>query len=132
DRTDPSTLKIRYLTVRDDLRGDGRQLGPRLVAFLTTRAAAAGYDRIAIAVNNAFSYHALYKAGFTYTDRETGLAELVLDRPISEPAGASQSGYQRGLDVFRGRDGLSTGETDFLADHSNCTPPALLSAVDEE
>ena len=99
DRTDPSTLKIRYLTVRDDLRGEGRQLGPRLVAFLTSRAAAAGYDRIAIAVNNAFSYHALYKAGFTYTDRETGLAELVLDRPISEPAGASLSGYQRGLVV---------------------------------
>ena len=127
DRTDPSTLKIRYLTVRDDLRGEGRQLGPRLVAFLTSRAAAAGYDRIAIAVNNAFSYHALYKAGFTYTDRETGLAELVLDRPISEPAGASQSGYQRGLDVFRGRDGLSTTETEFLTDHADTEPPSLIS-----
>ena len=131
DRTDPSTLKIRYLTVRDDLRGDGQQLGPQLVAFLTSRAAAAGYDRIAIAVNNAFSYHALYKAGFTYTDRETGLAELVLDRPIVEPAVASQSGYQRGLDVFREREGLSTAETEFLAEHGDVAPPGLLSAVDD-
>ena len=132
DRTDPSTLKIRYLTVRDDLRGDGQQLGPQLVAFLTSKAAAAGYDRIAIAVNNAFSYHALYKAGFTYTDRETGLAELVLDRPIGEPAVASQSGYQRGLDVFREREGLSTAETEFLGDHSDVSPPGLLSAVDDQ
>jgi len=129
DRTDPSTLKIRYLTVRDDLRGDGQQLGPQLVAFLTARAAAAGYDRIAIAVNNAFSYHALYKAGFTYTDRETGLAELVLDRPIGEPAIASQSGYQRGLDVFRERDGLSTAETEFLGDHRDAVPPTLLPSL---
>jgi len=129
DRTDPSTLKIRYLTVRDDLRGDGQQLGPQLVAFLTTKAAAAGYDRIVIAVNNAFSYHALYKAGFTYTDRETGLAELVLDRPIGEPAVASQSGYQRGLDVFREREGLSTAETEFLAEHGDAVPPRLLPAL---
>jgi hypothetical protein len=132
DRTEPSTLKIRYLTVRDDLRGDGQQLGPQLVAFLTSKAAAAGYDRIAIAVNNAFSYHALYKAGFTYTDRETGLAELVLDRPIGEPAVASQSGYQRGLDVFREREGLSATETEFLADHGDVAPPGLLSAVDDQ
>jgi len=132
DRTDPSTLKIRYLTVRDDCRGDGQQLGPQLVAFLTSKAAAAGYDRIAIAVNNTFSYHALYKAGFTYTDRETGLAELVLDRPIAEPAVASQSGYQRGLDVFREREGLSASETEFLADHGDVAPPGLLSAVDDQ
>ncbi|RJX50339.1 GNAT family N-acetyltransferase [Halonotius pteroides] len=129
DRTEPSTLKIRYLTVRDDLRGDGQQLGPKLVTFLTSRAAAAGYDRIAIAVNNAFSYHALYKAGFTYTDRETGLAELVLARPISEPAVASQSGYQRGLDVFREREGLSAAETEFLAAHTDAVPPRLLPAL---
>ena len=129
DRTDPSTLKIRYLTVRDDLRGDGQQLGPRLVAFLTSRAAAAGYDRIAIAVNNAFSYHALYKAGFTYTDQETGLAELVLDRPIGEPAVGSQSGYQRGLDVFREREGLSAAETEFLSEHGDAVPPRLLPAL---
>jgi len=129
DRTDPSTLKIRYLTVRDDRRGDGSQLGPKLVAFLTSRAAAAGYDRITIAVNNAFSYHALYKAGFTYTDRETGLAELVLDRPISEPAVASQSGYQNGLDLFRERTGLSTAETVFLAAYDDAEPPSLLPTL---
>jgi hypothetical protein len=129
DRSDSSTLKIRYLTVRDDLRGDGKQLGPQLVAFLTSKAAVANYDRIAIAVNNAFSYHALYKAGFTYTDRETGLAELVLDRPIGEPAVASQSGYQRGLDVFREREGLSTAETEFLDAYDDADPPSLLAAV---
>jgi len=129
DRTDLSTLKIRYLTVRDDLRGGGKQLGPQLIAFLISKAAAANYDRIAIAVNNAFSYHALYKAGFSYTDRETGLAELVLDRPIGEPAVASQSGYQRGLDVFRERDGLSTAETEFLDAYDDTEPPSLLAAI---
>ena len=131
DRTDSSTLKIRYLTVRDDLRGSGQQLGPQLVGFLTARAAA-GYDRIAIAVNNVFSYHALYKAGFTYTDRETGLAELVLARPTGTPAVASLSGYQRGLNVFREREGLSAAEREFLAAHDDAEPPPVLPIVETE
>jgi len=84
--TDGSTLWLRYLTVRRDCRASGRRLGPRLALFITNRAAGRGYDRVRIAVNNVFAYRALYRAGFAYTGRETGLAELVLERPAARPA----------------------------------------------
>jgi len=128
DRTDRTVLKIRYLTVRDDFRGSGHQLGPKLVVFLTQQAAD-DYNRLQIGVNNVFSYHALYKAGFAYTGRETGLAELVLERPAVAVADRSRARYQRGLDVFRQREGLSNAETDFLASHVDSGPPELVSAV---
>ncbi|WP_253736717.1 GNAT family N-acetyltransferase [Halohasta salina] len=123
DRTDAETLWIRYLTVRNDLRGSGLRLGPRLAAFVTAEALDRGYDRVRIAVNNVFSYHALYRAGFGTTGRETGLAELILQRPTGQRAAVSTSGYQRGLDRFRGRDGLSAAEESFLHDHEAADPP---------
>ncbi len=142
DRTDLETLWIRYLTVRRELRGSGRQLGPRLAAFVTGRAADRGYDRARIAVNNVFSYEALYKAGFAYTGEETGLAELVLERPTASPpqsndteaagtttADAAKTRYQRGLSLFRERSDLSAAEREFLAARHESDPPALLPAV---
>jgi len=123
DRTDSDILWLRYLTVRNDLRGSGLALGPRLAAVVTERATAKGYDTVRIAVNNAFSYHALYKAGFSFTGRETGLAELVLERPATERAGESAATYQRGLDRFREREGLATAEREFLAAHEGAAPP---------
>ncbi len=152
DRTDPETLWIRYLTVRRDLRGGGRQLGPRLAAFMTDRAADRGYGRVRIAVNNVFSYEALYKAEFAYTGEETGLAELVLERPVASPArvegdtekagntetagstetataDATVTQYQHGLSLFGERSDLSAAEREFLAAKLESDPPALLSAV---
>ena len=123
DRTDPDTLWLRYLTVRNDLRGSGLALGPQLAAFITDRAAAKGYETVRIAVNNVFSYHALYKSGFAFTGRETGVAELVLERPVAKRAERSTATYQRGLDEFREREGLSTTERDFLAAHKDAEPP---------
>lgn len=123
DRTDPETLWLRYLTVRNDLRGSGLELGPRLAAFISDRAAAAGYETVRIAVNNVFSYHALYKSGFAFTGRETGIAELVLERPAAERADVSIVTYQRGLDRFREREGLSEAERAFLTDHERIDPP---------
>jgi len=123
DRTDAQTLWIRYLTVRGDLRDSDLRLGPRLAAFVTAQALDRGYDRVRIAVNNVFSYQALYRAGFATTGRETGLAELILQRPTAERAEVSTSGYQRGLDRFRGRDGLSAAEESFLHDHETVDPP---------
>jgi hypothetical protein len=123
DRTDPETLWLRYLTVRGDLRDSGLQLGPRLVAFITAHAAENGYQRVRIAVNNVFSYHALYKAGFAATGHETGLAELILERPTGERADVSTATYQRGLDQFRGRAGLSDAEETFLREHEAVDPP---------
>jgi GNAT superfamily N-acetyltransferase len=79
DRTEDGVLWLRYVTVRADRRGDG--LGPRLLAFVRDAALDRGYDRLRIAVNNPYSYQALYKTGFAYTGRETGIAELVLEHP---------------------------------------------------
>jgi GNAT superfamily N-acetyltransferase len=121
DRTDPRTLWLRYITVRAERRGEG--LGARLAAFITERALARGYERLSIAVNNPFAYEALYKAGFGYTGRETGLAELVLERPLER----SRSAYQAGFDVYRERD-LSESETNLLDSRMDAEPPAVLDA----
>jgi len=122
DRTDPGVLWLRYVTVRDDRRGEG--LGPALAARVAARAEDRGYCRLRIAVNNPFAYHALYKAGFVYTGRETGLAELVLERPGPRDAAT----YQCGLDVFRQRD-RSAEEAAFLADREGAEPPPLVDAA---
>lgn len=126
DRTDPDTLWLRYITVRNDRRGDG--IGARLAAFATERAAMRGYDRLRIAVNNPFAYEALYKAGFGSTGRETGLAELVLERPAGRPAKRSHATYQTGLDVYRERD-LSGDEEDFLDAREGADPPAVIDPL---
>jgi ribosomal protein S18 acetylase RimI-like enzyme len=121
DRTDPGTLWLRYVTVRDDRRGDG--LGPRLCAFVADRAADRDYETLRIAVNNPFAYEALYRAGFEFTGRETGLAELVLARPAGDPQmDRSERTYQAGLDRYRKRD-LSAAETSFLDRKRGTRPP---------
>jgi GNAT superfamily N-acetyltransferase len=107
DRTDDGTLWLRYVTVREDVRGEG--LGPRLCDEVAERARARGYDRVRIAVNNPFAYEALYKAGFGFTGRTTGLAELVLDRP----ADRDPDRYRAGLERFSERD-LTDAERSFL------------------
>ncbi|PSP89592.1 GNAT family N-acetyltransferase [Halobacteriales archaeon QS_4_69_34] len=123
DRTDPRTLVLRYITVRADRRGDG--IGPRLATFTVERAAARGYERARIAVNNPFAYEALSKAGFAFTGEETGLAELVLERPVEKPGERSRGQYQEGLDVFRERD-LTGREKRFLAARADAAPPAVV------
>jgi len=135
DRTDSSVCWIRYITVREDYRGEG--IGPDLAAFVAARARDRAFDRVRIAVNNPFAYQALYRAGFHFTGEETGVAELVLDRPLgdgSDVEGAagdrSRSTYQAGLDIYRDRadaaDGpdLSADEREFLAEKTASDPPA--------
>ena len=116
DRTDANTLWLRYVTVRADRRGDG--LGPRLLAFVRDAARNRGYERLRIAVNNPYSYEALYKTGFAYTGRETGIAELVLEHPASGAFDGDVDAvarYREGLDAFADREGLSTSEREFVA-----------------
>ncbi len=108
DRTDPGTAWLRYVTVRDDRRGEG--VGARLARFATARLREQGYDRVRIAVNNPFAFHALYKAGFGFTGERTGIAELVLARPGDRSA----ERYRSGLDEFREREGLAPEERSFL------------------
>ena len=147
DRTDSQVLWLRYVTVRADRRGDG--LGPYLLAFVRDRARDRCYDRLRIAVNNPYSYEALYKTGFAYTGRETGIAELVLEYPApvahdgevtasddaeaaatddTEAAASDDAAarrYREGLDAFADRDDLSTGEREFLAEKRERGPPAV-------
>ncbi|QKY21559.1 GNAT family N-acetyltransferase [Halolamina sp. CBA1230] len=127
DRTDPGVLWIRYITTRHDRRGEG--IGARLAAFVAERAAERGYRRCRIAVNNPYAYHALYKAGFVFTGRETGLAELVLERPGQRDAAT----YQCGLDTFRTAEEreLSDEERAFLDRHEGDGAPGLVPVPDE-
>ena len=120
DRTDDTTMWIRYITVHTDRRGNG--LGAKLAAFTADRIDGNGYDTVRIAVNNVFAYEALHKAGFGYTGRETGLAELVLERPGPDPSVR----YQEGLDLFRERD-LSDREASFLETRRGVAPPERVS-----
>ncbi|ADJ15034.1 GNAT family N-acetyltransferase [Halalkalicoccus jeotgali] len=117
DRTEPGTLWIRYITTHVDYRGDG--FGPRLLEFVRDRARERDYDTVRIAVNNPFAYEACYRAGFGYTGRETGIAELVLETP----ADRSRERYQEGLDAFRARD-LEEPERAFLERKHGVDPPA--------
>lgn len=116
DRTDPETLWIRYITTHTDHRGEG--LGPRLLGFVRERARERGYDTVRIAVNNPFAYEACYRAGFSYTGRETGIAELVLEAPTDR----SRERYQDGLDAFRARE-LEDPEREFLERKRDADPP---------
>ena len=131
DRTDDRTLRLRYITVRGDLKGEG--LGPRLAAFVAVAAAERGYGRVAIAVNNPFAYEAMYKAGFEWTGRESGLAELVLARPAGALGGdrerADPERYRAGLDRYRERD-LGDPEASFLAERVGADPPAPVDPPD--
>ena len=120
DRTDPETAWLRYVTVREDRRGAG--LGANLARFTAARLRERGYERVKIAVNNPFAYHALYKAGFGYTGEETGIAELVLTRPSERSADR----YQTGLDAYRERDGLSSDERAFLSAKAGADPPDVV------
>ena len=111
DRTDDSVLRLRYVTVRIDRRGEG--IGPQLIAFVRDRALERGYDRVRISVNNPYAYDALHRAGFGFTGESTGLAELVLDFPA--PVDGEER-YLDGLTHFDERE-LTDEERAFLA---NC------------
>jgi predicted N-acetyltransferase YhbS len=122
DRTDPDTWWLRYVTVRDDRRGEG--IGPRLVAFTTDRLRERGAERVRIAVNNPYAYEACYRAGFAFTGEETGIAELVLSVPGTD---RSRATYQSGLNVFRER-GPDADERAFLDRKSGADPPETIDS----
>jgi GNAT superfamily N-acetyltransferase len=127
DRTDETCLVVRYVTVRDDRQDEG--LGSRLLAFVAARAADRGYDRVRIAVNNPAAYVAAARAGFAFTGRETGLAELVCERPADRPAPRDADSYRAGLDRYRARD-LPPGATDRLDETAATGPPPTVEVPD--
>jgi GNAT superfamily N-acetyltransferase len=121
DRTDEDTLCLRYVTVRQDRKGE--RLGPRLLRFVRDRAVERGFDRCTIGVNNPFSYQAAYRAGFAFTGEEGGLAELTL----AWPGDRSADRYRDGLSVFTDRD-LSAPEESFLSEKRGSGPPEVVPA----
>jgi len=127
DRTDPRACWLRYVTVRDDRRGEG--IGACLAAGLRGYLLDRDYGTVRIAVNNPFAYRALYKAGFCFTGRTTGLAELVLEAPCSRTDGT----YREGMSVFRSRD-LTDAEERLLSGTrgrvapERIEPPAMFEA----
>jgi hypothetical protein len=131
DRTDDTCLVVRYVTVRDDRQGEG--LGSRLLAFVAARASDRGYDRVRIAVNNPTAYVAAHRAGFAFIGEETGLAELVCERPAARPADRDADTYREGLDRYRDRD-LGAAALARLDERRAAGPPAIVEppeGVDE-
>lgn len=112
DRSDEETMWIRYLTVRDDKRGEG--YGSELAADTTRRIECKNYSQVKIAVNNPYALKALTKAGFGFTGQSTGIAELVLSTNINP---ADQ--YQSALRHFKEYSHLSSSEQEFIRDEMN-------------
>jgi len=118
DRTDETILWIRYVTVAREHRGNG--IGPRLIATVRDAALERGYQQLRIAVNNPYAYDALWKAGFAFTGKTTGLAELVLSHP---PLESDDSVYRSGLSHYLERD-LSDEERAFVEGRLETGPPS--------
>ena len=125
DRTDDATLRLRYVTVRDDRRGE--RLGPRLCAFVARRGREAGFDRTLVAVNNPFAFVALYRAGFGATGEQTGVAERVLARP--DPTGRDPAAFDAGLAAYGERD-LPDAAAAYVTRWRGRGPPARVDAGD--
>lgn len=117
DRTDDSTLRIRYVTVRCDRRSEG--IGSRLLRTVRDRAADRGFSRVVIAVNNPFAYEAASKAGFGYTGERTGLAERVMAWPDPD----QETRYREGMESFR-EDDLEPDTAAFV-DSRETAPPVV-------
>jgi GNAT superfamily N-acetyltransferase len=123
DRTDETAVWLRYVSVRRDRQGEG--LGPRLCRFVTDRIRDQGYRSVYIAVNNPVAYEALYRAGFGFTGRETGIAELVLVSPDER----STEAYRAGYELFADRD-LDEANTAVLERHRDGDPPPIVEPPD--
>ncbi|WP_309484875.1 GNAT family N-acetyltransferase [Halorhabdus salina] len=121
DRTDADCLRIRYVTVRADRRGEG--IGSALLRFVVDRAQDRGYAEVKAGVNNPIAYEAFYKAGLAFTGERTGLAELV----CSTAADRDGNTYRDGLDSYRDRD-LSERQRAFVQSHEGADLSAIVPA----
>ena len=113
--------RIRYVTVREDRRGEG--VGPRLLRF-SADALAEQFAAVAIAVNNPIAYQAAYRGGFVWTGRETGMAELLL---CYLPGAATADRYRAGFEVFESRD-LPAPHRSLVERHADGVPPSPVPA----
>jgi len=123
DRAAQAALRIRYVSVREDRRGE--RIGPTLLAFVVDHAVGAdrGYDRVRIGVNNPIAYQACYQAGFEFTGEESGMGELVLEAPAGGER--SREDYRDGLARFGERD-LPERQTAVVQRHLGTTVPTTI------
>ena len=119
DHSDPNAVRLRYVTVREDRRGEG--IGPRLLRFTAARLTER-YDEVLIAANNPIAYEACYRAGFVFTGEETGIAELLMRyRPDNRDDGR----YREGFTVFRKRE-LPAPHEAVCQRHADGKPPTVV------
>jgi GNAT superfamily N-acetyltransferase len=117
DSAEPETVHLRYVTVREDRRGEG--IGPRLLRFTADQLGA--YERVVIAVNNPIAYEACYRAGFVYTGEQTGIAEL---RMVYDPGSRDVAGYCEGFTIYRERD--LPPEQEAVCERHGVEPPPVV------
>ncbi|MEF8855866.1 MAG: hypothetical protein V5A16_00440, partial [Haloplanus sp.] len=71
------------------------------------------------------AYVAAHRAGFAFTGRETGLAELVCERPTERPAPRDADAYRDGLARYRERD-LAPDAAVRLDEKYEAGPPSVV------
>jgi GNAT superfamily N-acetyltransferase len=120
DRSDTDAIRLRYVTVREDRRGEG--VGPLLLRF-TANALRPDTDQVLIAVNNPIAYLACYRAGFVSTGEETGMAEILLR--YAPDADRSSERYNAGLSIFQRRD-LPQRQLSVLNRHLDAESPEIV------
>jgi len=125
DHARDRTVRLRYVTVREDRRGEG--VGPRLLRFTSDRLSET-YEEVLIASNNPIAYQACYRAGFVYTGEQTGIAEVLLRY---QPTDRETQPYREGLAVFQNRE-LPAEHERILDDHADSEPPAVVSVPDNQ
>jgi len=120
DRSDADAIRLRYVTVREDRRGEG--IGPRLLRF-TAHSLRPDTDQVLIAVNNPIAYLACYRAGFVSTGEETGMAEILLR--YAPDSDRSSERYNEGLSIFQRRD-LPQRQLSVLNQYLEAAPPEIV------
>jgi GNAT superfamily N-acetyltransferase len=125
DHSDSNAVRLRYVTVREDRRGEG--IGPRLLRFTAARLVER-YDDILIAANNPIAYEACYRAGFVFTGEETGIAELLMRY---QPEGRNGDRYREGFGVFQDRE-LPAPHEAVCRRHADGEPPAIVADPADE
>tara|TARA_Y100000996_G_scaffold398933_1_gene367464 strand:- start:3216 stop:3755 length:540 start_codon:yes stop_codon:yes gene_type:complete len=108
DRNDKEVIWIRYVVVEKNLRGRG--IGPKLLSY-AVESFVGRVRLVKIATNNIFAYRALYKSGFEYTGKKTGILELVLECPRAQ----TQERYLEGIEIFRSVKSLTDEEVEFVS-----------------